>query len=156
MDLSFKKSAGGVFELTSSQFIRRPLAEVFDFFSKAENLEVLTPAFIKFSILTPPPIQMRVGCLIDYRIYVRGIPLKWRTEILAWEPPFRFIDKQLKGPYKLWEHTHTFSEKPEGTLVEDYVKYKVFGGSLIERLFVRPDISKIFRFRQQKLLELFP
>ena len=156
MTLEFSKSGSGSFLLKASQLIKRPLPEVFDFFSKAENLEILTPQFLNFKIVTPTPVTMNAGTIIDYKIYLRGIPLRWKSLITSWHPPHSFIDKQIKGPYSKWEHLHSFSETTEGTLVEDLVDYRVFGGFLVEKLFVRPDLSKIFAYRQAKLEELFP
>jgi ligand-binding SRPBCC domain-containing protein len=98
---------------------------------------------------------MQKGCLIDYQLRVRGIPVRWRSEITAWEPPHRFVDEQRRGPYRLWMHEHVFEEHPEGTRVIDRVRYAVPGGQIIDRLFVRRDIETIFAFRRQKLLQVF-
>jgi ligand-binding SRPBCC domain-containing protein len=143
------------FTLHAEQWLPRPIDEVFPFFAKAANLETLTPPFLKFHILTPEPVEMRVGALIDYRISVHGLPIRWRTEIVAWDPPHRFIDVQLKGPYRLWHHTHTFAEKDGGTLCTDDVRYHPIGGTLINTFFVRRDIETIFAYRTQRLKELF-
>src|SRR5277367_5549628 len=99
------------FTLHNEQWLPRPRSEVFPFFSEARNLEELTPPWLNFEVLTPPPLVMKPGLLIDYRIRVHGIPIRWRTEILTWEPPERFVDTQLSGPYTLWHHTHTFTER---------------------------------------------
>jgi ligand-binding SRPBCC domain-containing protein len=139
----------------SELVVPRERAEVFEFFSNAENLEALTPPWVRFRILTECPITMRKGCLIDYRLRVRGIPVRWRTEITTWEPPFRFVDEQQRGPYRCWIHEHMFEEHPDGTLVIDRVNYAVWGGRIIDRLFVRRDVESIFAFRRQKLLEIF-
>ena len=133
-----------------------PLDRVFAFFSDARNLERLTPPFVGFEILTPTPVEMRVGALIDYRIRLHGLPLRWRSEITAWEPPFRFVDEQRRGPYRQWIHEHRFEARDGGTLVTDTVRYSVLGGALIERLFVRRDIRRIFDYRTARLAELFP
>jgi len=134
----------------------RPRSEVFPFFAEARNLEILTPPWLKFQVLTPHPISMRAGTLIDYRIRVHALPIRWRTEILEWDPPHRFVDVQLRGPYKLWHHTHSFEERGESTLCRDEVRYWPRGGAIIDRLFVRRDVERIFAFRHQKLLEIFP
>ncbi len=134
----------------------RPRAEIFPFFAEARNLEKLTPPWLKFEVLTPDPIAMRAGALIDYRIHVRGVPIRWRTEIVAWEPPHRFIDTQLNGPYRLWHHTHTFEDRGDSTLCRDEVRYWPRGGALIDWLFVRRDVTQIFKYRRKTLLELFP
>ena len=132
-------------------WLPRPRPEVFAFFAEARNLEAITPPWLKFEVLTPAPIAMWAGTLIDYRLRLHGFPIRWRTEITLWEPPVRFADTQLRGPYRLWEHTHTFVEKDGGTLCRDEVRYAVPGGALIERLFVRRDVEKIFAFRQETM-----
>ena len=105
------------YTLSKEQWLPRPLDEVFPFFSEARNLEELTPPWLKFEVLTPAPIVMRPGALIDYRIKIHGLPIRWRTEIVEWDPPHRFIDVQLNGPYKLWHHTHTFTERDGGNVL---------------------------------------
>ncbi len=99
--------------------------------------------------------MIRAGTLIDYRLRLHGIPIRWQSEISVWEPPLRFVDRQTRGPYRLWIHEHRFVEQEGGTLVIDHVNYRVPGGSLINRLFIVPDLRKIFGFRMQKLQELF-
>lgn len=136
-------------------WVPRSRAEVFAFFADARNLEALTPAWLKFEILTPAPIEMRPGALIDYRITVRGLPLRWRTEITRWDPPHEFVDVQLRGPYTLWHHTHRFEESEGGTRCWDEVRYRPRGGALMHWLFVRRDVERIFQYRQQRLRELF-
>ena len=138
----------------SELWLPRPRAEVFDFFGDARNLQAITPEFLNFEVLTPAPIVMRAGTLIDYKLRVRGIPLRWRTLISAWEPPHRFMDEQLRGPYRQWIHEHTFEERDGGTLARDIVRYSVFGGALVDRLFVRRDVEKIFAHREKRLKEL--
>jgi ligand-binding SRPBCC domain-containing protein len=142
------------FEYHSSERLPRPLSEVFPFFAEARNLELLTPHWLRFEILKPEPIEMKVGALIDYRIRWRGLPMRWRSEIAAWDPPHRFADRQLRGPYRLWHHEHLFSESDNQTTVEDRVRYAVWGGALVERLFVRRDVEAIFAFRRRRLKEL--
>jgi len=138
----------------SELWLPRPREEVFNFFGDARNLQAITPPFLNFVVLTPAPIEMRAGTLIDYKLRVRWIPFRWRTLIREWEPPFRFVDEQLRGPYRQWIHEHTFGERDGGTLARDVVRYSVFGGALIDRLFVRRDVKKIFAYRTQRLLEL--
>ena len=133
-----------------------PIREIFQFFGNARNLEVITPPWLRFQILTQDPIVMREGTLIDYRIRLRGIPLRWRSRIEVWDPPRRFVDIQIEGPYRLWRHEHLFDPWDQGTLCLDRVQYAVRGGPLVERLFVRRDVEKIFEFRREKLLKLFP
>lgn len=143
------------FTLQTELWLPRPRGEVFLFFAEARNLETLTPAWLKFEVLTPAPIAMKPGALIDYRIRVHGLPIRWRTEIAEWDPPHRFVDVQLRGPYTLWRHTHTFEERDGGTLCLDQVRYRPRGGALIHYLFVRRDVERIFQYRQQRLTELF-
>jgi ligand-binding SRPBCC domain-containing protein len=143
------------YTLHDELWLPRPISDVFPFFAEAANLEELTPPWLKFSVVTPAPIVMRAGALIDYRIRVHGLPIRWRTEILEWSPPHRFVDVQLKGPYTLWHHTHTFEERDGGTMCFDDVRYCPFGGALIHALFVRRDVERIFAFRRQRLQELF-
>jgi len=100
--------------LTTWQWLPRPREEVFRFFSDARNLQHITPAFLHFHVLTPNPIEMRRGALIDYRLKLRGVPLRWRSEITSWEPPQRFSDIQVRGPYAEWVHTHAFEERTVG------------------------------------------
>jgi ligand-binding SRPBCC domain-containing protein len=145
-----------VFELTARLALPRPAAEVFAFFADAGNLELLTPPWLHIEIRTPRPIAMRPGALIDYRLRLRGLPVSWRTAITAWEPPRRFVDEQLRGPYRLWVHEHTFEEQPDGTtLAGDRVRYAVPGGRLVHRLLVARDIRTIFAYREARMRELF-
>ena len=94
---------------------------VFSFFADPRNLEDLTPGWLHFEILTPMPLQMKSGVLVDYRLRLYGIPLHWQSEICVWEPPHRFVDRQIRGPYRVWIHEHTFAELNGGTLVADTV-----------------------------------
>jgi ligand-binding SRPBCC domain-containing protein len=139
----------------SEIWLPRPIAEIFPFFGNARNLEIITPPWLQFKILTEGPIEMREGTLIDYRIRLRGIPLRWQTRIDVWDPPRRFIDIQVRGPYQRWHHEHIFEPKDYGTLCSDRVDYAVPGGTLVDRLFVGRDLERIFEFRREKLLELF-
>jgi ligand-binding SRPBCC domain-containing protein len=136
-------------------WLPRPCDEVFQFFSDARNLERLTPDWLHFAVLTPEPIEMHEGLLIDYRLRLRGIPLRWQSEITVWEPPHRFVDRQRRGPYSLWIHAHRFEEKDGGTIACDEVMYKAPGGRLINWLLVRRDVEAIFDFREKKLREIF-
>lgn len=148
-----------VYELRTRVRLPRPRPEVFAFFADAGNLEAITPPWLHFHIVTPRPIGMREGALIDYRLRLHGLPLTWKTEITAWDPPRRFVDEQLRGPYRLWVHEHTFEEDGEGTIVEDSVRYSLpFGplGSLADRLLVARDLRAIFEYREARLREAFP
>jgi ligand-binding SRPBCC domain-containing protein len=145
------------YTLHRETWIPHSLSEVFEFFSKAENLERLTPPWLGFRILTPLPIEMKKGATIAYALRVRGIPLRWRTEIEEWNPPFEFIDVQAKGPYKLWRHTHRFAALNGGTSVVDIVQYALpFGvlGRLAHRVQVSRDLSNIFDYRATRVQEL--
>ena len=143
------------FSLHSEIWLPRPRSEVFQFFSDVQNLERITPPWLNFEVLTPKPVALKVGALIDYRIRVHGFPLSWRTEITTWLPPHQFVDVQLRGPYTLWHHTHTFEERNGGTLCVDDVRYRPRGGALMNWLFVRRDVERIFQHRQQRLREIF-
>lgn len=140
---------------SSQQIIQAPLAEVFRFFSDAANLEHLTPPWLGFEVLTPAPIEMAPGALIDYRLRWRGVPLRWRTEIEIWEPARRFVDRQIRGPYRLWRHEHLFEEHRGGTMVEDRIEYAAIGGRLAHRLVVDRDVETIFAYRRQALQSIF-
>jgi ligand-binding SRPBCC domain-containing protein len=141
--------------MNTSVFLPHPREHIFNFFSDAVQLERITPKWVNFQILTPTPIHIQKGTLIDYKIRLRGIPMTWRTEISDWNPPFQFTDRQLRGPYLLWEHTHRFEEVDGGTLMTDEVHYRVPGGRLINWLLVQNDVNRIFIFRRQTMLELF-
>ena len=143
-----------MYTLHRELWVPHPLLTVFDFFSRAENLEQLTPPWMHFRILTPLPIVMKPGATKAYSLRVRGIPLRWLTEIERWNPPFEFIDVQARGPYKLWRHTHRFSEVEGGTLIADTVDYTLpFGslGRLVHRLRVAQDLGRIFDYRARQV-----
>jgi ligand-binding SRPBCC domain-containing protein len=145
----------GVWRLRAEFWTPCPLAEVFDFFADARNLEELTPPFLSFQVLTPSPIPMHVGTTIDYQLRIHGLPIRWRSLISAWQPPFRFVDEQIRGPYSLWHHEHTFEECDGGTLIRDVVNYSVPGGWIINKLFVQRDLQAIFDYRQQQMQKRF-
>ena len=138
--------------------LRRPIGEVFAFYTDAANLELITPPWLGFRILTPVSVRMARGARIDYRIRLHGIPLGWKTEITRWEPPHLFVDVQLRGPYRRWEHTHEFVEVGGGTEVRDRVSYAVWGGwpgEWVRRAFIAPDLERIFDYRERVLAERF-
>jgi ligand-binding SRPBCC domain-containing protein len=143
------------YQLSTRLFVARDLETTFGFFADAGNLQRLTPPWLDFEILTPQPIPMQTGALIDYRITVHGLPVRWRTEIAEWAPPFRFVDQQVRGPYWLWHHTHTFRALDGGTVVEDTVRYRPIGGALVHGLFVKRDLERIFTYRQEEILRVF-
>ncbi len=144
--------------LRSSLWVPKPPEAVFPFFADAHNLEALTPPWLSFAILTPAPIAMAVDTRIDYRIRLHGVPMRWRTRIARWEPPFAFADEQLRGPYTLWHHTHTFTPCDGGTVLGDEVVMRPKGGPLaplVQALVVRRDVERIFRFRAEVMARRF-
>ena len=143
------------FSIDSSVTLRRPLEEVFDFFSKAENLGLLTPGWLRFQIVSPLPIEMKIGATIEYRIRLYGVPMKWSSEITEWDPPRMFEDTQIRGPYRKWVHRHTFRETDEGTVATDQVLYRVPGGAVVNKLFIAGQVRRIFDYRKAKLKEIF-
>jgi len=145
------------YSLYREVWVPRALPAVFDFFSRAENLERITPPWMRFRVLTPPPIVMQEGATIAYALRVRGLPLHWLTQIERWKPPYEFVDVQAKGPYKRWRHTHRFSQVDGGTSIVDIVQYALpFGllGRLAHRLQVARDLSEIFDYRAQRVQAL--
>jgi len=141
--------------LEATQFLPHPGEAVFRFFADAFQLETITPHWLRFVVLTPAPITMRIGLRIDYRLRLHGVPVRWQSAISAWEPPVRFVDEQIRGPYRRWHHEHRFESVGGGTLCRDLVDYEVPGGPIVDRLFVRRDLRNIFRFRQRRMAELF-
>ena len=145
----------GMFTLETQLFLPCPLEKVFQFFADAGNLETITPPWLRFELVSERPVAMRAGALIKYRLRLHGVPLRWQSEITAWEPPHRFVDEQRRGPYLVWIHEHTFKESKGGSEVRDFVRYAAPGGWVVDRLFVRQDVRRIFEYRAQKLLEIF-
>jgi len=148
------KNVPGVATLHSRQLIAQPIEKVFPFFSSAENLDRITPPWLKFEILNPH-VEMKRGTRIDYKLRLHGIPLRWQSEISEWAPPFRFVDVQRRGPYSLWVHEHSFRSTSEGTVVEDRIWYAVPGGRFVGRVFVTRDLERIFTYRRTSLVEHF-
>lgn len=153
-EISFTRNPDGARVLTCELWLPRPREEVFAFFADALNLERLTPTALRFRILTPSPIAMHAGALIDYQLRLHGIPITWRTRITQWEPPGYFADEQLRGPYRRWVHEHRFVERDGGTHCSDRVEYLAplgfFSYPLIER-----DLRGIFTYRAQVLQDFF-
>ncbi|MES2559664.1 MAG: SRPBCC family protein [Bacteroidota bacterium] len=144
--------------LETTTIIKRPLSDVFDFFGKAENLNLLTPPELDFTITSPLPIQMKTGAIINYRIKLNGIPFTWRTEICEWNPPHQFVDTQVKGPYVRWHHTHRFKEINGITEMTDRIEFLSPGWilePLINILFVERKVKQIFAYREQQLNSIF-
>jgi ligand-binding SRPBCC domain-containing protein len=144
-----------IFGVSRSAWIQADVDRVFRFFSQAENLERLTPPFLKFRILPPVPASMQAGTTIDYRLSLRGVPITWRSEITEWDPPHCFVDEQRRGPYRRWKHTHLFEARDGGTLVTDRVEYATWGGALVNALLVAPELRRIFDYRHAALLQYF-
>jgi len=147
------------YNIKFQQFIDLPINDVFNFFSKPENLSLITPPRLKFDILTPAPIIMKEGQLIDYSLTIMYcLKLRWRTLITDYNQPYKFVDQQIKGPYSLWHHTHEFEEKDGGTLINDSVTYAVpFGviGQLLHAVYIKHDIKNIFKYRHKILDAIF-
>jgi hypothetical protein len=145
--------------LEREQLVRRPLGEVFAFFADAANLERLTPPRLRFKILTPLPIAMKAGALIDYELRLFAVPFRWRTLIETFEPMRRFSDVQLRGPYRTWNHLHEFEAVAGGTRMRDRVEYEIPLGPLGEiarSVFVTRQVESIFDFRRQQIERIFP
>ncbi len=143
--------------LRREQHLPKPPDESFAFFGDAHNLEEITPPWLGFRVETPRPIPMHPGTLIEYRLHLHGLPIHWRTQIAVWDPPRRFVDVQLDGPYRLWHHTHEFEPVREGTLMRDTVRYALPLGPLGEiahRLVVAQDLATIFDHRTERVTEL--
>lgn len=142
--------------LTRSLWLPQPVAEAFAFFADATNLERITPPELRFRIVTPTPIALRAGAVIDYRLALFGVPLHWRTLISVWEPGVRFVDEQVEGPYGLWVHTHAFRAERGGTRIDDEVRYRLPLG-----FFSRPalplvahELARIFDYRARAVTAL--
>src|SRR6266478_9249136 len=142
-------------QIQTELWLPQPREEIFSFFSDPINLNRLTPPWLHFEMLTTSSIEMREGTLLDYRLRLRGIPIRWQSEISVWQPPNRFVDRQIRGPYTLWVHEHTFSEDSRGTVIGDSVWYSTLGGELIQKFLIAPDLEKIFSYRRQMLQNLF-
>jgi ligand-binding SRPBCC domain-containing protein len=147
-----------IYTIHREQWVPRPIDEVFEFFSDAHNLEAITPPKLNFHVLTPAPIDLKTGALIDYKLRINGIPIRWITRIDEWNPPYGFVDTQLKGPYKLWRHSHEFISENNGTRMIDHVRYKLpFGllGTLVHALWVKHNVESIFAYREKIIGERF-
>ncbi len=156
--LRVERCADGTRVLHCEQWVPRPPAEVFPFFADAYNLERITPPFLHFRVVKVTPPVVGDGTQIDYRLRLHGLPLRWRSRIESWQPGRQFVDRQLRGPYTLWHHTHEFEAVGGGTLVRDRVRYAVpFGtvGELVAGRFVARDVAAIFAYRRRKIGEIF-
>jgi ligand-binding SRPBCC domain-containing protein len=140
--------------LEREQILPLPPEEAFAFFADALQLEAITPPWLHFRVLTPAPIEMRAGTEIEYRLRLHGVPVRWLTRIEVWEPGRRFVDLQLRGPYSVWHHTHSFTPHPDGTSMRDLVRYALPLGALgrvAGGAFVRRDLERIFDFRREAI-----
>jgi ligand-binding SRPBCC domain-containing protein len=144
-----------MFRFESKLWLPRTRPEVFEFFSDAFNLEKLTPPWLQFRVVTATPIRMQEGTEIEYRLKIRGIPVRWRSRMSVWDPPHRFVDEQLRGPYRLWIDEHRFIEDSGGTSCEDSVQYSPLGGALINKLLVERDVKQILAYRSERLQEMY-
>ena len=147
-----------IYELNKTQFINQPIDVVFNFFSKPENLALITPSKLAFKILTPTPITINKGTLIDYTIRLMGFPVHWRTLITKYNPPYEFVDEQIKGPYLFWHHTHTFKAVNGGSEIKDKVRYSIpmgYLGQFIHKIWIKKDLEKIFEYRKAVIDKLF-
>ncbi len=145
-------------ELRREQRLAPPPGEVFEFFADARNLEAITPPWLRFKVLSVEPPEIAAGTLIRYRLRLRGVPIRWLTRIEEWSPGERFIDRQLRGPYRHWHHLHEFEPDGDGTLMRDTVTYAIPGGPLGElarRAFVGSDLDRIFDHRRERIEELY-
>ncbi|MEP6902017.1 MAG: SRPBCC family protein [Actinomycetota bacterium] len=144
--------------LEREQIIERPRAEIFEFFADAGNLERITPPELNFRIITPQPIDIKKGAMIDYELKLRGIPITWKTEITHWNPPLDFVDSALKSPYKQWIHRHTFEEVTSGeTIMKDLVRYRLPLEPLgdLAHWYVKKELTYIFDYRYKIIEEIF-
>ena len=146
---------GNVYQLTTQTIVNRSLEETFEFFARAENLNKITPPWLHFNIVSDTPIRMGVGTTIEYRLKIRGFPMKWVSEIPIWQPPYRFVDQQKSGPYRYWHHEHLLQKQDkDSTHMKDVVTYKVPYGRFAHGLFVKRDLEKIFKYRHHSLRDL--
>lgn len=146
------------YRLESRLWLPRTIDEIWPFFADPANLNRITPELLSFEMLTPTPIEMKVGALIDYRLKVHGVPIRWRSKIAEWDPPHGFVDRQVRGPYRLWHHRHLFLSRAGGTECVDRVNYRLpFGvvGRLAHAVLVQRDVRAIFQHRSKVLSELF-
>jgi hypothetical protein len=139
----------------SQLWLPQPRSKVFAFFSDPQNLDLITPAWLHFRTMMETSGEIRKGTIMEHRLRIHGLPLRWRSQITEWDPPARFVDEQIRGPYRLWIHEHLFDERDGGTLVHDHVRYAVPFDFLIHRKFIRPDIERIFAYRSETLLRRF-
>lgn len=142
-------------EFDSQVWLPQERDKVFPFFADASNLEEITPEWLRFRVISPMPIEVCTGTEIDYCLKLHGIPIRWRSRITVWDPPHRFVDEQVIGPFRQWVHEHRFTERAGGTQCADHLEYAIFGGVVVNKLLVARDIKKIFAYRSIRLQEVF-
>ncbi len=149
------------YTLNRKQVVSRPLENIFTFFTKAENLALITPPSLAFRVLTPSPVTVERGRIIDYTIRLLGVEVRWRSMITTYEPPLYFVDEQIMGPYSFWHHAHTFERRGTSTVIHDQVRYALplclsgIPQDLLHRLYVRPNLQHIFDYRRDVIARMF-
>lgn len=149
--LRIGRQPDGTYRLTCAILLERDLCEVFEFFSDPHNLALITPQRLRLEVNSQERVLIAHGTRIRYRFRVRGVPARWHSEITAWEPPHRFVDEQLRGPFRSWVHEHTFEEVTGGILARDEVTYTVPGGRPVHHLFVKRELQRLFGHRHRQL-----
>ena len=147
-----------VYTFKKEQFVPSDLDTVFEFFSRPENLEKITPSSMGFNIITPTPIDMKEGAIIDYTVKIMGVPMRWRTMITSYKKNEYFVDEQLKGPYSYWHHKHTFKEVEGGVLIIDEITYALPIQAfrlIVHPVLIKPQLNQIFNFRFQTIKDKF-
>ena len=155
IEINIRKIGVWKYQLKTSMKFKKSVEEIFDFFSSINNLDLITPPFLKFRILSNKNVRIQNGTIFKYRLSLHGVPIIWKSRINNWDPPYKFVDEQIMGPFLSWSHLHKFSKENEFTFIEDIVDYKVLGGFLIHELFVKKDLINIFSFRKEKLKKIF-
>lgn len=146
------------FILRREQKVNKKIDEVFSFFEKVENLEIITPPWLSFKIISPKPYIVNINAEFEYTIKILGLKMKWKSLISEYDPPIKFVDIQLKGPYKKWIHTHLFKEYENYVLIIDHVEYELYGSFLspvINKFFVKKKLNSIFDYRKMIIEKFF-
>lgn len=158
MQRSYEGHPASCYSLVRQQWVPEAIEKVFAFFANAANLQRLTPNWLRFQMITPQPVHMAAGTHIEYHVRWRGVPMRWLTEILEWEPPVRFVDLQLSGPYAYWHHSHIFEPVENGTRIRDVVRYRLplgIVGAAAHSLTVRRDLQAVFDHRERLIDQVF-
>tara|TARA_B110000116_G_scaffold90959_1_gene79189 strand:+ start:4611 stop:5084 length:474 start_codon:yes stop_codon:yes gene_type:complete len=143
------------FYLKTNLTLNKNIKEVFQFFETPKNLNLITPSWLNFKIIQTVNSNTFKNQEINYKLTLHKITFKWKSEIIDYKKNISFCDKQIKGPYLFWEHSHLFSKVSEKTFMEDIIKYKVLFGTFSNNLFIKQDLRKIFEYRQKKIQEIF-